>query len=370
MSEPSDLRQNVLAFIQADPKSAPAELSFERLALQLFEYQFAENEPYRRFCERRRLTPGTVSDWTGIPAVPTAAFKETALTCGAAEGAEVVFRTSGTSQGLERRGAHYVRDLTFYRASALTHFQRCVLSDRVRLPMLVLHPPFDALKDSSLSWMLDRVCEEYGGPGSEHFVGESGLLTDLLLVRLMECESQQRPVVLLGTATAFAHLLDELAAQDRCLRLAPGSRVMETGGFKGASRSISRDEFYASLTQRLGISPFYCVAEYGMTEMCSQFYDNVLRERARGRSPVMRHKLAPAWVRTFVVDADTLQPVAPGRVGVLRHFDLANVDSVMAIQTDDLGVACEGGFEIFGRASGSELRGCSIAIDQWLTAQR
>jgi hypothetical protein len=124
------------------------------------------------------------------------------------------------------------------------------------------------------------------------------------------------------------------------------------------------------LRDRLGLSELYCVAEYGMTEMCSQFYDNVLRERSLGRSPGYRYKVVPPWVRTQVVDAETLELLPEGRVGVLRHFDLANFDSVMAIQTDDLGVAGAGGFEILGRAAGAELRGCSIAMDQWLTAQR
>ncbi len=107
-----------------------------------------------------------------------------------------------------------------------------------------------------------------------------------------------------------------------------------------------------------------------MTEMCSQFNDKVLRERALSRSPEWRHKVVPPWVRTQVLDAETLEPVADGKIGVLRHFDLANLDSVMAILTDDLGLAGSGGFEILGRARGAELRGCSIAMDQWLTAQR
>jgi len=69
-------------------------------------------------------------------------------------------------------------------------------------------------------------------------------------------------------------------------------------------------------------------------------------------------------------DAETLEPLPDGAVGVLRHFDLANLDSVLAVQTDDLGIAGGGGFEILGRAAGAELRGCSIAMDQWLSAQR
>ena len=58
---------------------------------------------------------------------------------------------------------------------------------------------------------------------------------------------------------------------------------------------------------------------------------------------------------------------------MLRHFDLANLDSVSAIQTDDLGIEGEvaggGGFEIVGRATGAGLRGCSLAIDEWLATQ-
>ena len=75
-------------------------------------------------------------------------------------------------------------------------------------------------------------------------------------------------------------------------------------------------------------------------------------------------------MRTQVVDAETLEPLPFGQLGTLRHFDLANLDSVLAVQTDDLGVAVEQGFEILGRAAGAELRGCSIAMDEWLTAQR
>ncbi len=145
---------------------------------------------------------------------------------------------------------------------------------------------------------------------------------------------------------------------------------METGGFKRRRREIPRDEFYAMLVERLGVSEFYCIAEYGMTEVCSQFYDNVLRERASGRSPELRYKVVPPWVRTQVVDAESLEPVADGKVGLLRHFDLANLYSVTAVQTDDLGVAGAGGFELLGRAAGAELRGCSIAMDEWLSAQR
>jgi hypothetical protein len=54
--------------------------------------------------------------------------------------------------------------------------------------------------------------------------------------------------------------------------------------------------------------------------------------------------------------------------------DLANTGSVAALQTEDLGRGVgnvDDGFEVLGRASGAEARGCSIAADEsWLEAQR
>jgi hypothetical protein len=53
---------------------------------------------------------------------------------------------------------------------------------------------------------------------------------------------------------------------------------------------------------------------------------------------------------------------------VLRHVDLANLHSVAAIQTADLGITSPEGFRVLGRARGAEARGCSIAMDDLLSA--
>jgi hypothetical protein len=52
--------------------------------------------------------------------------------------------------------------------------------------------------------------------------------------------------------------------------------------------------------------------------------------------------------------------VAEGETGLIRIFDLANVFSVAAIQTEDLGVRRGDGFELLGRAKQAEPRGCSL----------
>ena len=138
---------------------------------------------------------------------------------------------------------------------------------------------------------------------------------------------------------------------------------MDTGGFKGQSRELSRDELSRLYGKILGIPKALCINEYGMTEMGSQFYDNPLRDRWLGRSRV-RFKEVPPWVRTRILDPTTLEEVPEGQVGLLIHYDLANCGSVLAIETEDLGYRVAEGFEVVGRAHGAEARGCSLTVEE------
>jgi hypothetical protein len=45
---------------------------------------------------------------------------------------------------------------------------------------------------------------------------------------------------------------------------------------------------------------------------------------------------------------------------LLRVIDLANIGSVMAVQTEDLAARRGDGFELLGRAASAEPRGCSL----------
>jgi acyl-coenzyme A synthetase/AMP-(fatty) acid ligase len=137
---------------------------------------------------------------------------------------------------------------------------------------------------------------------------------------------------------------------------------METGGFKGRSRVVARDELYDDLARALGIPVQRMVNEYGMTELLSQLYDPVL---VPGGTPG-RH-LPPPWLRVRALHPDTLAPQPPGQSGILQFFDLANAGSVSAILTEDVGVVDEdGGVRLRGRSPGSEPRGCSLAMEELL----
>jgi len=108
---------------------------------------------------------------------------------------------------------------------------------------------------------------------------------------------------------------------------------------------------HAFITERLGVSRENIICEYGMSELSSQAYDTGSRSR------VFRF---PPWARVQIISPETGREVAEGETGLIRILDLANVYSVAAIQTEDLGILRGDGFELVGRAPRAEPRGCSL----------
>jgi len=332
---------------------------FSRIALDLFRYQFEHCAPYRRFCTGRGITPETLRSWQEIPAAPAAAFKEVALRCFPEEATRQVFRTSGSSG--RRRGRLALDTLALYEASLVPSFEAGVLGDLAPsqpVRLLVLAPDPQEAPDSSLSYMFAVLCAQRGAAGSGFFVREGALDIPALEAA---CREPGPPLALCGTAFAFVHWLDSLAQRGALLALPAGARLMETGGFKGRARERSREALYAELEARLGIPEARIVNQYGMTELASQFYDQVLR-----RPDAPRHKSVPPWARVRILDPERGSEQPLGTPGMIHVMDLANTGSVASVQTADLGRELPGGFEVLGRAPGAEARGCSIAADEML----
>jgi hypothetical protein len=139
---------------------------------------------------------------------------------------------------------------------------------------------------------------------------------------------------------------------------------METGGFKGAGREITRVELYGRLGEATGIPPERIVSEYGMTELLSQLYEPVLSE---GPGAAGTH-VPPPWLKVRALDHVTLEELPAGEEGLLCFFDLANAGSVCHVLTEDVGSVRQGHVRLAGRARGAEPRGCSRAMDELMAA--
>ncbi|MEX2526984.1 MAG: long-chain fatty acid--CoA ligase [Gemmatimonadota bacterium] len=362
------LREDVKAYL-SDPSSWETRdnQGFNALALRVFRHQVNENPMYGSFVRHRLGSPGSVERWEDIPPVPARAFKEFSLISGDPGSVRLIFRTSGTTGGQGRRGRHHVQDPELYEASLRPTFQRHLIPEDEPISMVSLVPPTALTPHSSLGFMVEVVMKTWGAPGSGHFAHpDTGVQVPALHAALEEFAEGGKPVLFMGTAFAFVHWMDAMDAKGWRIRLPTGSRIMETGGFKGRSREVSREDLYSALEERLGIPTVRMVNEYGMTELLSQFYEPTLVPGDPG--PSRRH-VAPPWLRTQILHPETLEPVPPGEPGLLSHLDLANLDSVACVLTEDLGVAAGDGFRLLGRAIGAEPRGCSLTMEALLDAQ-
>lgn len=354
-----------------EPDAQRDEARFDALALDLYRFQYAACEPYRRYCDALGRDPTGVTRANDVPAVPTGAFKEFDLRCFPAEETLLTFHTSGTST--ERRGALHLDTVVLYETSLLASLRRCFLTDlrgtRPTMRFLALSPK--VAPDSSLTHMFATLAAAEGSTESGYDLTPDGLDLATLGRAVESARRRGQPIVLAGTSFAFVHFLDatEAHALDAtsagAWQLPPGSRVLETGGFKGRSREVPREVLRAALAARFGIPERAILNQYGMTELGSQFYDSTLVDPTGPR-----RKLAPPWTRVRCIDPDTGEDVPAGEVGVIVIHDLANTGSVAAIQTADLGrvvpAAAGAGFDVLGRSDGAEQRGCSIAIDAML----
>lgn len=350
-------RALILAFERGEPMPEP----FDALAADLARFQAAHVPGYARLCAARGVEPARIERACEAPAVPTDAFKLAHVSAFDLSRAEVVFRTSGTTIGA--RGAHPMHDVATYDAAALA-FGRAMLFRGLagRVPVVVVGPSASEAPDSSLAHMCALFVRSFGESETAegiHFV-RGGELDVPGLRRRLTALSGSRPAVVLATSFALVHLLDALGPD--VLALPPGSRVMQTGGFKGKAREVAADSLRQEVARVFAVDERAVVGEYGMTELSSQFWEATLVDQGAMHGVYVE----PPWARVVAVDPETLAPVADGAIGIARIEDLANVDSAFAIQTQDRVRRTARGFELLGRAPGAAPRGCSIALDEML----
>ena len=312
---------------------------FAELALEVFAYQFENNIPYRNYCEALGKTPGNIGTWEEIPVLPTDVFKlpSTALCCFPEEEITGHFLTSGTTS--ETKGKHEFRDLELYEASVLGTWRELALPELDK-PWFFSQRTEDA-PHSSLVRMFEILDED-----GEWLIDADGRIA-------AEKFSPDCPAAVLGTSIALLRACGEMPP----VALPDGSWIFETGGSKGLRESFSPEQVRSELSSHFGVPESRILNEYGMTELFSQFYKWGDGETHKG----------PPWTAIRIRDVRTGEIAKPGETGYLEILDLANLDTVMAIRTQDLAVATgERECILIGRDPGAIARGCSRGVDDLL----
>jgi hypothetical protein len=201
-----------------------------------------------------------------------------------------------------------------------------------------------SLRDGSAARFEDDARERW-------LVGPAGADVRGLARAAAIARERGEPLVVLATSFALVLLADAGVRFD----VPAGSLVMTTGGFKGKSRELDADALVERVASLLGVERSRIKGEYGMTELTSQLYEG-------DAGPGVY--FPPPWLRVTPVDAATLAPVLPGETGIARFVDLGNVDSAVAIVTQDLVQTAGTGVALLGRRAGAPARGCSLSIEE------
>lgn len=322
---------------------------FNELAIREFTIQYNNLLPYKEYCLEKKVTPDNIQRWQDIPAVPSAAFKTHNLASFPLEKTVQQYLTSGTT-GRRNRGRIY-RDegslMLVKKANSLLT-RTYLFPDIERMKIMLMAPSPDTAPVMGMAIGLELVRQMFGTTDSAFLVSPLGLDVETLIKAIKEAEETGEPLSLIGATSCFIYFFKACKQEGISFKLPSGSRCCDSGGYVGQFGNYTKEDFFEMGEQILGIPAHYWVNVLGTAECSTNYFDNVISNFQKGIT-APRFKESPPWTRTIVVSPDTLEPVPNGTPGLLRHYDLTNRAMVLAVQTDNVGVAIDSGFEILGR---------------------
>lgn len=322
-------RQDILNCIKSK------ELDFYSLAERVYSYQRKNNSLFGKYVNAIGKISGNCHEAISFNFLPVSFFKGHSIQSSSWI-PEAIFKSSGTSAG--PRSRHLIRNVSDYHKNAediwTAHF-----GELSKYHILTLLPNYHANPDSSLISMVNH----FGMLSSEGRA--NNYLTDhvRLFRHIRHNMENDIPTVLFGVRFALLEYMDAFEHPE-CKRLL----VVETGGMKGTRGEMTNDEFY-SLCKNC-FKEAAIVSEYGMTECLSQMYNTDQMGYSQN-----------ARIRAIITDlTDPFCILGKHLRGRINLIDLANLDTISFIGTDDLGFIDHADkLHVVGRIDQCEIRGCN-----------
>jgi phenylacetate-coenzyme A ligase PaaK-like adenylate-forming protein len=309
---------------------------FEKIALQIFRYQYVNVLVYQQFCNLLGKNIQNVKTILDIPFLPISFFKtHTILASGAS--VEILFSSSGTTGIITSK--HHVADISLYQKSYKNGFA-AFYGNIENYVVLALLPSYLEREGSSLIYMVEDLIKASNNGDSGFYLHNQ----DALIEKLEALEKSGNNILLIGVTYALLDLIEKKKLQLN------HTIIMETGGMKGRRKEMIREELHKQLCNGFGVKSIH--SEYGMTELLSQAYSlgNGVFE-------------CPPWMQVYIRDTeDALSYISDGKTGGINIIDLANIHSCSFIATQDLGKKNPNGFEVLGRFDHADIRGCNLLV--------
>ncbi len=329
---------------------------FNAWCLRLFALQYEHNAIFREFCGAKKVRPKAVTRWEDVPLVYNDVFKTHLVTSFPLEQSVMGCLTGGTTS-LTQRGRIF-RDedgkrLVFAANRVMTGaylFPDFEAGRRCRI--LILAPSPQLAPSMGMAIGMEQTRLHFGTPDSMFLLGKTGIDVKALLKALRESEASGVPVALIGATSAYVYFFQACRRKKWTFKLPPGSRVCDGGGYRGRFGKVTREDYYQMVEEVLGVPSHHCVNVLGEAETATNLFDDALRRHVKGLPPRKRTRPVPPWSRVRAMAVDDLRLLPDGEVGLLAHWDLANLPTVLALVTDNLGYSLDGGAgcEMVGRA--------------------
>lgn len=311
------------------------EIEFEKLALDMFDYQIKTNKVYADYATLilKGLKPINIYE---IPFLPIHFFKTEQIIC-KGRAVEEIFLSSGTTGDQSK---HLVSDISLYQKSYLKSFELFykAISEYCILSLL---PNYREREDSSLIYMVDDLIFKSNHTQSGFYLNNYEALSSIL----QELEEKGQKTILFGVSYALLELAEQFPQRLK------NTIIIETGGTKGKTKDIIKEELHMRLKSAFSLEKIH--SEYGMTELLSQSYskgDGIFK--------------SPSWKKVLIRDInDPLSIIGDNKTGGINIIDLANIYSCPFIATEDLGKTFnDGSFSVLGRFNNADIRGCNLLI--------
>lgn len=350
------LTQEVLNFIEAGVDAEIPEDVFNDYALRIFRYQYSFNPVYREFCDLKNVRPDSVDRWQNVPLIYNDAFKTYLIASFPIEKSVMACLTGGTTS-LTQRGRIF-RDedgrklvLTANRIMTGSYLFPDFESGR-RCRILILAPSPKLAPSMGMAIGIDQTRRHFGTPDSMFLLGRSGIHINKLLNALRQSEDTGVPVALIGATVAFVYFFQACRRKNIRFNLPRGSRICDGGGYRGRFGKVTRDDYYEMVQEILGIPWTHCVNVLGEAETATNLFDDALRRHVKGLPRKDRVRPIPPWCKVKALSIEDLSPLPDGEIGLLAHWDLANIPTVLGVITDNLGFTTDDGksCEMVGRA--------------------
>jgi len=356
VSTSHQLTEEILGIIETGVDADLPESVFKDYSMRLFTLHYENNQLFREFCDAKKVRPGDIDRWQDVPMVYNDVFKTHLVASFPLEQSVMACLTGGTTSITQRGRIFRDEDgkrLVFAANRMMTgSYLFPDFEEGKRCRILILAPSPELAPSMGMAIGMDQTRQAFGTPDSMFLLGKTGIDIKSLLKALRESEASGVPVALIGATSAYVYFFQACRRKKMSFRLPPGSRICDGGGYRGRFGPVSREDYYAMVEENLGIPESHCVNVLGEAETATNLFDDALRRHVKGLPPRQRTRPVPPWSRVLAMSIDDLKPLPDGEVGLLAHWDLANVPTVLAVITDNLGYTTDGGrgCEMVGRA--------------------